>query len=91
MTDGTNAAHAALTLIGLALNTNPELTLDQLTADLEHINLDKNQARRALALIAAQVWSERRISDAARARDTEAAMNMIASQVDWLRNRHKEP
>lgn len=87
------SAHPGIDIANAALHlTRPEHrddspTLADLTTRLAHLTGKPDAWREAVAYLAAQLNTERRTSENARANDARFALHQIAAQVDWARDR----
>jgi len=79
-------AKAALIILSPMQGEQP--TLDDLTARLAHLKGSQDDWREAVAFLAAQVHAERRIGDAAMARDAQFTLNRIRALVGRFDEQH---
>ena len=59
-------------------------TLPELTARLGHLKGTQDEWREAVAFLAAQYHAERRVSNAAQARDAKFVIDQIRPQIKWF-------
>lgn len=86
---GLGKALAALQMLAPEAS-GPSPTLPELTDRLSHLKGTQDEWREAVAYLAAQVHAERRISDAAAARDAAFALSQIRAQVARFDELHPE-
>lgn len=84
MSNGIDAAHGALSIVQNMLPADPldkGPTLDEFAAALAHIDLNKTEARRAIAFLAIQVHIERRDDEKRAAADAVRTLRHLTDEL----------